>query len=122
MTRKQEVAIAVLLTALAIADAGDTASISEPTLWRWLQHEDFQTAYRQARREAVSQAVAFLQRVAGGAVDTLRAVMQVSQKSASTRISVARAVFELGIRGVELEDLGVRIQTLEQWLADQMEA
>jgi hypothetical protein len=119
LTRKQEVAIAALLTAPTIADAAYAASISEPTLWRWLQREDFQTAYRQARREAVSQAVAYLQRVAGEAVDTLRAVMQDAQKPASARVSAARAVLDLAIRGVELEDLEARMHVLELRLTDQ---
>jgi DNA-binding MurR/RpiR family transcriptional regulator len=118
LTRKQEVAIAALLTAPTIADAAHAVSISEPTLWRWLQRKDFQTAYRKARREAVSQAVAYLQRVAGEAVDTLRVVMRDSQKPASARISAARAVLELAIRGIELEDLEARLQVLEQCLAD----
>jgi DNA-binding MurR/RpiR family transcriptional regulator len=122
LTRKQEVAIAALLTAPTIADAAHAASISEPTLWRWLQRDDFQAAYRQARREAVSQAVAYLQRVAGEAVDTLRAVMQDAQKPASARVSAARAVLDLAIRGVELEDLEARIHVLEQSLADRMGA
>ena len=47
LTHKQEVAINALLTIPAIVDAADTASISEATLWRWFQREDFQTAYRQ---------------------------------------------------------------------------
>ncbi len=118
LTRKQEIAIAALLTVPTIADAAHVASISEPTLWRWLQRKDFQTAYRKARREAVSQAVAYLQRVAGEAVDTLRVVMRDSQKPASARISAARAVLELAIRGIELEDLEARLQVLEQCLAD----
>ena len=122
LTRKQEMAIAALLTAPTIAEAAHAASISEPTLWRWLQREDFQTAYRQAKREAVSQAVAHLQRVAGEAVDTLLAVMQDAQKPASARVSAARAVLDLAIRGVELEDLEARIHALEQCLADRMEA
>jgi DNA-binding MurR/RpiR family transcriptional regulator len=122
LSRKREVAIAALLTAPTIADAADAASISEPTLWRWLQREDFQTAYRQARREAVSQAVAYLQRVASDAVDTLRAVMQDSQKPASARVSAARAVLDLAIRGVEIEDLEARIQALERCLAYRGEA
>jgi DNA-binding MurR/RpiR family transcriptional regulator len=122
LTRKQEVAIAALLTARTIAEAAHAASISEPTLWRWLQREDFQAAYRQARREAVSQAVAYLQRVAGEAVDTLRAVMQDTQKPASARVSAARAVLDLAMRGVELEDLEARIQTLERCLVDRTEA
>jgi hypothetical protein len=80
LTHKQEVAIAVPLTAQTIADAAHTASISESSLWGWLQREDFQTAYRKAGREAVSQAMAYLQRAAGEAVDILRAVMRDAQK------------------------------------------
>jgi hypothetical protein len=118
LTRKQEVAIAALLTAPTIADAAHAANISQPTLWRWLQREAFQATYRQARREAVSQAMAYLQQVAGEAVDTLRAVMQDSQKPASARVSAARAVLELAIRGIELEDLEARLQVLEQCFAD----
>lgn len=60
LTRKQEVAIAALLTAPTIVDAAHAANISQSTLWGWLQQEDFQTAYWQARREVVSQVVAYL--------------------------------------------------------------
>jgi hypothetical protein len=98
LTRKQEVTIAALLTAPTIADTAHTASIAEPASWRWLQREGFQTAYCQDRREAVSQAVAYLQRVADEAVDTLRAVMQDAQKLASACVSAARAVLDLAIR------------------------
>jgi hypothetical protein len=51
LTRKQQVAIAALLTVPTIADAAHAANISQPTL---------QTAYRQARQEVVSQAVVYL--------------------------------------------------------------
>jgi hypothetical protein len=96
-THKQEVAISDLLTAPTITDAADAASISESALWRRLQHESFQTAYRQAKREAVPQAVAFLWRAAGEAVATLRAVMQGVQKPTSASDSAACTVLDLAI-------------------------
>ncbi|MGH8060031.1 MAG: hypothetical protein ACREOH_22810 [Candidatus Entotheonellia bacterium] len=88
------------------------------TLRRWLGRQDFQAAYRQARREAVSQAVAHLQQVCGEAVETLRSIMRNARTPASARVTAARAVLDLAIRAVELEDLEARIQALEdaaQW-------
>jgi hypothetical protein len=66
--------------------------------------------------------VAYLQWVAGEAVGTLRAVMQDPQKPANVRVSAARAVLDLAIGGIEIEDLEARIQALERCLADRVEA
>jgi uncharacterized protein (DUF885 family) len=113
LSRKEETAISALLTQGTLAEAAQVAGIGEATLRRWLQLDDFKTAYRRARREAVSQAVAHLQRVSGEAVDTLRAIMNDDQKPSSARVTAARVILELSIKAVELEDLEVRIAALE---------
>jgi hypothetical protein len=113
LTRKQEAAISALLTQGTLAESAALAGIGEATLRRWLQRDDFQAAYRRARREAVSQAVAHLQRVSGEAVDTLRAIMNDDQKPASARVTAARVILDMSIKAVELEDLEVRIAALE---------
>jgi hypothetical protein len=113
LSRKEEAAISALLTQGTLAEAASLAGIGEATLRRWLQHEDFQAAYRRARRETVSQAVAHLQRVSGEAVETLRTIMQDDQKPSSARVTAARVILELSIKAVELEDLEVRIAALE---------
>jgi hypothetical protein len=61
----------------------------------------------------VSQAVAHLQRVSGEAVETLRTIMNDDQKPSSARVTAARVILELSIKAVELEDLEVRIASLE---------
>lgn len=116
LSRKEELAIAALLSAPTLAEAAHTAGISEPTLWRWLQREEFQTAYRAARREAVSQAVAHLQHVCGEAVETLRGVMTNDEAPASARVSAAKTVLELSLKATELEDLAARVAALEAML------
>jgi DNA-binding MurR/RpiR family transcriptional regulator len=116
LSRKAQQAIAALLTASTLAEAARTAGISEPTLWRWLQRAEFQAAYREARRAAVGQAVAHLQRASGEAVETLRAVMRDLDTPASARVSAARTVLDLALRAVELEDLAARVDALEQAL------
>ena len=114
LTRKQEQAIAALLAAPSVGEAAQQTGVSEPTLYRWLKHDAFQTAYRAARREVVRQAVAHLQRASGEAVHTLQAIMGNAEAPASARVSAARTVLDTAIKAVELEDLEARIAMLEQ--------
>jgi uncharacterized protein (UPF0147 family) len=116
LRRKEETAISALLTQGTLAEAAEVAGIGEATLRRWLQRDDFQEAYRRARREAVAHALAHLQRVSGVAVETLRDIMQDPNKPASARVTAARVILELAIRGVELEDLEGGLATLEAHL------
>ncbi len=67
LSRKQESAIAALLSAPTIKEAARTSGISEVSLWRWLQLPEFAIAYRAARRQVVERAVSELQAAAGEA-------------------------------------------------------
>jgi hypothetical protein len=116
-SRKHEQAISALLTQPTLAEAATTVGVGEATLRRWLQQESFQAAYRQARREAIGQAIARLQQVTTTAVTTLEAVMTDPGAKESARVTAARAVLELAIRAVELEDLEARMVALEQVVA-----
>jgi transposase-like protein len=80
LSRKEEAAISALLTQATLAEVASIAGIGESTLRRWLQRDDFQAAYRRARLETVSQAVAHVQRVSSEAVKTLRTIMNDDQK------------------------------------------
>jgi len=113
LKRKQETAIAALLTEPTIGSAAARVGVGEVTLWRWLRRADFQDQYRQARREVVSQAIAALQQASWEAVGTLRQVMADSEAPATSRVSAAKAVLELALRAVELEDLQERVRALE---------
>lgn len=111
--RQQELAISALLVQPTVQGAAQVANIGERTLWRWLKEEPFKRAYREAKREAVAQAVANLQRVSGEAVEALSDVMTNKEAPASARVSAARAVIELSLKAVEIEDLEGRITRLE---------
>lgn len=113
LTRKQDQAIAALLTCPSILDAARHSGVAEVTLYRWLKLEGFQTGYRDARRQVVQQAIVQVQQATGEAVETLRAVMQDPNAPASAKVSAAKTILETALRGVELEDLAVRIAALE---------
>jgi phage terminase small subunit len=92
LRRKQELAISVLLASPNLTEAAQAVGVADSTLRRWLQRDDFQAAYRRARRETVSQAVAHVQRVSGEAVETLRTIMNDGQKPSSACVTVARVI------------------------------
>ncbi|ACL06907.1 phage protein [Desulfatibacillum aliphaticivorans] len=121
LSRKQEAAILGLLTLPTMAQAAESAGITSRTLLRWLKNEDFIEAYRQARREVVQQAVAGIQGAMSEALDTLRGVMKDAQATPAARVSAARTILDMGLKGVELEDVLVRLEALETQLNNSME-
>lgn len=113
LSRKQELAISALLTCHTLLDAAQQCGLAEVTLHRWLKDTAFQTAYREARRAVVQHAIVQVQQATGEAVETLRAVMRDIDSPASARVSAAKVVLEMALRGIELEDLAMRIEALE---------
>ena len=117
LSRNQERAISALLVHPTMTQAADAAGVGEVTLWRWLRIPTFKEQYRLARREAVSQAVGQLQAACSIAVVALTDISQDVNCPASARVSAARTVLELALKGVELEDLAVRVEELESQVA-----
>src|ERR1017187_7394182 len=63
--RKQEEAIAALLTQRNIDEAAKAVGIAPNTLLKWMKEPEFDTAYREARRATFRQSVARLQQASG---------------------------------------------------------
>ena len=112
--RKQEDAIAALLTQRNVEEAARAAGIGTRTLLRWLQLPEFQAAYRQARREVFAQAVARLQQGASAAATTLLKTMIDTNTPASVRVRAADCVLDHAAKAIELEDIEVRVSELER--------
>ena len=112
--RKQEEAIEALLSQRSIEEAARACSLGARTLIRWLKLPEFQTAYREARRAAVSQSVARLQQATGAAVSTLLKVMVDPSTPASTKVRAADSVLDHSAKSIELEDIEIRVAELER--------
>jgi len=117
LNRKQEQAIAALLSASSIKAAADVCGMAEVTLWRWLQLPDFQAAYRTARRQVVERAVSELQAACGEAVEKIK--RNLSCDNPTVEIRAAQIILEQGIKGVEIMDLQERVEALERLLEQQ---
>ena len=110
---KKEEAITALLTQRNIEEAAKVAGIGANTLLRWLKVPEFQTAYRQARREAFGQAVARLQQGTSAAATTLLKTMIDPGTPASVKVRAAEAIFNHAAKAIEIEDIEVRVAALE---------
>jgi hypothetical protein len=112
--RKQEAAIAALLTAGTLAAAAQSSGVSEATLWRWQQQPDFAALYKQAKTALLEAVTAKLRKQAGSAVDTLAELAGNTDNPAGARVSASRTIVELALRAHELEDLTERLTALEE--------
>jgi hypothetical protein len=67
-----EKALTALLNSTSITDAATKCGLSERSLYRFLEDDDFKNEYEQAKRQIVESAVFGLQQAANEAVETLR--------------------------------------------------
>ena|SRR5450759_2500783 len=112
--RKQEEAIAALLTQRNIDEAAKAVGIATNTLLKWMKLPEFQTAYREARRAAFGQAVARLQQGTSAAATTLLKTMIDPATPASVRVRAAEAIFNHAAKAIEIEDIEARVAELER--------
>lgn len=113
LSRKKEQAIAALLLEPTIPEAAKSIKVHERTLWRWLKNPSFKKAYQKARFEVVSQAIAQLQKVTGEAVQTLREIINDHDAPADARVRAAQVIMTMAFKGIETEDLELRLVALE---------
>src|SRR5262245_13827649 len=110
--RKQEAAIAALLSEPTHAGAAQKAGVGEATLQRWLRDADFQAAYRQARRAVVDCAVGRLQQAAQKAVDALERNLDAEKPDVQVR--AALGLLDHVWKGLDAADLLAEVADLKR--------
>jgi len=91
-TLRQDKMIVALLENPTLEKAAASIGMSDVTLWRWMRKPEFQNAYRDARRQAFSRAVARLQHASNAAVATLLRIMTDREAPAASRVRAADCV------------------------------
>ena len=112
--RKQEEAIAALLTQRNIDEAAKTIGIAPNMLLKWMKRPEFQASYREARRAAFGQAVARLQQGTSAAATTLLKTLVDPGTPASVKVRAAEAIFNHAAKAIEIEDIEARVSELER--------
>jgi hypothetical protein len=114
LARKQEDAIAALLSQRSIEDAARVCGVGARTLIRWLKLPEFRSEYLKARREVVQQAVARMQQATGAAGTIALKLMTDPNVPAAVRLRAAEFVFDRAIKGIETDDIEARVSELER--------
>jgi hypothetical protein len=112
--RKQEEAIAALLTQRNVDEAAKSIGVTQQMLLRWMQIPEFDAAYRKARRAAFSQSTARLQQATSAAVSTLLKMMVDTNAPPSVRVRAADSVLDHAKQAIEIEDVELRVAALAQ--------
>lgn len=118
LTSIQDRAIIALLSHASITKAAESVGIGERTLRRWMKEPAFKKAYREARAETHSQAMALVLRYEALAVSTLAKVMSDPNAPHSAKVSAAGLMMKQGHDVIELEDVAGRVEALEQDLKE----
>jgi hypothetical protein len=117
---KKDAAILALLAHPTIPEAAKAAGISESTLWRWLQVDDFREKYREAQNKVFDGALVSLQGATMEAVDCLRRNLKCNNPWAA--VHAARAILHYSLKSREIFDQETRIAELEKALKAREEA
>ncbi len=115
LTRKAEQAIAALLEHPTIAEAAKACGVSERSLWRWLQRDDFRIRYRLAQRAVVDSAITKLQAATVRAVETLERNLNCGNFFAEN--AAAQAILTHSFKAIELRELQEQIDGIKTLLA-----
>jgi len=114
LTRKAEQAIAALLEHPTIAEAALSCGVSERSLWRWLQRDDFQKRYRESQRAVVDSAISELQAATKEAVTTLRRNLNCGNFFAEN--AAAQAILTHSFKAIEMRELQEQIDEIKTLL------
>jgi hypothetical protein len=115
----REKALSALLESVSITDAAQKCGLSDKTLRRYLEDEEFQKEYRVARRLVFEQNIVRLQSLHAGAVDTLE--RNLTCEIPSVEIRAASIVIESTRKDFETTDILTRLEALENEHSKQTE-
>lgn len=112
LPRSTDAVIVALLANPKMKAAAKAAGVSESTLWRLLQDEEFQRKYRAAQNKVFDGSLGSLQGATAAAVDALKKNLTCGVPSAE--IMAARTILDFTMKARELLDLSARLEELER--------
>lgn len=112
--RKKEQAIVALLSHRSIEEAARSINVAPNTLLSWMKDQEFDAAYRTAKRMAFAQAIARLHQMSSAAVTTLGKVMVEAGTPPSTKVRAADSILNHTAKTIEIENIEARLDALER--------
>jgi hypothetical protein len=110
-TRRQEAAIAALLTCRTVKSAAQKAGVAEKTLHAWMQLPAFDAAYKAARKRVLAHAISLLQGASSLAVKTLVKNLRCGRPGPEIRAAIA--ILDKAIAAGQIEELAEEVAALK---------
>ncbi len=115
LTARQLAALPYLVASPSLSDGARLADIGRTTLYRWLTEPDFRYHLERLRSDAADLARTELQGLMLKGVLVLADAME--SADASIRLRAARAALYIGLRAIDLKELGERLDHLDDAFA-----
>lgn len=113
---KEDSAIVALLTCSTIREAAEKCGQSESTLYRWLNDEEFNNRYQEAKKRAFEAALGLIQGATSDAVKRLKENLTCGKPSDENRAAIA--LLDYAFKVVEVRQLEERLAALERMLGE----
>lgn len=111
LSRKQEKVLTDLLNGSTITDAAKTNGVSETTIYKWFNEENFKSEHRRLKREAFEISVSKIQHKTDKAIETLEKNLTCGNPNAEIR--AAQILLDHAAKGIETMDILERLEALE---------
>jgi hypothetical protein len=112
--RKSEEVIAALMAGRSMRQAAEDCGIGYRTLKEWFASPWFQAEYSTAKKQLLDATINQLRTIGSEAVSGLYDVVTNVANPASARVSAARAILEVLLRAIEVQDISERLARLEE--------
>src|SRR5262245_38137876 len=112
LSRKQDLALAALLTEPTINDAAAKVGVNPRTLRNWLDQPAFAAAFKERCKRILETATSALSGATEGAVEALRRNLTCGKAAAEIR--AACGILDHAFKATELLDLIKRLDELER--------
>lgn len=119
LTRKQKIAIPLILSAKTLKEGLELAKVGKSTYYRWMEDPIFVEAFDKERRQVVDKAYLSLERAMGKSVEEL--VKLIDSQNESLRRRVCVDILTLHTHHVEVSELAKEIERIKQRLEIQIE-
>ena len=113
LSPNKQKALQALLTQPTKAAEAKAAGIAPRTLRDYLADPEFQTEYKKAFGQLVSDATRQAQQALSPALSALRDIVEDDEENSSARIAAARSLLEYGLRLTEFSDILAELESVE---------
>lgn len=116
LTPKQVRALQALLVEPTLSKAARIAGVSESTLFRWLNSEDFNAAYLEARARLLDDALTVIQSAAADSARFLQELVNDREAPKAVRLRAACEILSFSLKEREVFETEERLAALEALL------